>query len=45
MLELNRSLDNREQIVINVMNTLASIVSIRNLHVAVLSKITPRYFT
>jgi hypothetical protein len=42
---LNRSLLNREYSLINVLKALASIISICNLHVALLSKITPRYFT
>jgi hypothetical protein len=41
---LNRSLLNREYILINVLKSLASIISICNLHVTFLSKITPRYF-
>jgi hypothetical protein len=44
MLVLNRSLLNREYILINVLKALASIISMCNLHVT-LSKITPRYFT
>jgi hypothetical protein len=45
MLVLNRSLLNREYILINVLKALASIISICNLHITFLSKITPRYFT
>jgi hypothetical protein len=45
LLVLNRSLLNREYILINVLKTLAEIISMRNLHVTFLSKITPRYFT
>jgi hypothetical protein len=42
MLALNRSLLNT---VINVLKALASIIYTCNLHVILLSKITPRYFT
>jgi hypothetical protein len=42
MLAPNRSLFNREQALINVLKALASIISVCNLHVIVLSKITPR---
>jgi hypothetical protein len=45
MLVLNRSLLNREYILINVLKALASIISICNLHLTFLSNITPRYFT
>jgi hypothetical protein len=45
MLVLNRLLLNREYILVNVLKALASIVSICNLHVTFMSKITPRYFT
>jgi hypothetical protein len=45
MLVLNRSLLNKEYILINVLKALASIISICNLHVTFLSRITPRYFT
>jgi hypothetical protein len=45
MLELNRSLLNREYIVMNVLKALASIIPVCNLHVILLSKIIPRYFT
>jgi hypothetical protein len=43
MLALNSSLLNREYILINVLKALASIISMCNLHVIFLSKITPRY--
>jgi hypothetical protein len=45
MLTLNGSLMNREYNLMNVLKALASIVSICSLHVILLSKITPRYFT
>jgi hypothetical protein len=45
MLVLNLSLLNREYILINVLKALASIISMCNLHVTFLSKITLRYFT
>jgi hypothetical protein len=45
MLVLNRSLLNKEYILINVLKAFASIISICKLHVTFLSKITPRYFT
>jgi hypothetical protein len=45
MLALNRSLLNREYIVMKVLKTLASIICMCNHHVIFLSKITPRYFT
>jgi hypothetical protein len=45
MLVLNCSLLNSEYILINVLKALASIISMCNLHVTVLSKITPKYFT
>jgi hypothetical protein len=45
MLVLNRSLSNREYILINVLKALASIISMCNLHVTFLSKFTQRYFT
>jgi hypothetical protein len=45
MLVLNRSLLNKEYILINVLKALASIISMCNLHVTFLSEITPRYFT
>jgi hypothetical protein len=41
----NGSLLNRKYIVMNVLKVLASIISMCNLHVILLSKITPRYFT
>jgi hypothetical protein len=44
MLALNRSLLNREYILMNILQALASIISKCNLHVILLSKITPRYF-
>jgi hypothetical protein len=43
MLTHNRSLLNREYILMNVLKALASIISMCNLHVIFLSKITPRY--
>jgi hypothetical protein len=45
MLVLNRSLLNREYILINILKALASIISMCNLQVTFLSKIAPRYFT
>jgi hypothetical protein len=45
MLTLNHSFLNREYNLVNVLKALASIVSICRLHVIILSKITPRYFT
>jgi hypothetical protein len=45
MLVLNRSLLNREYILVNVLKALASIIYMCNFHVAFLSKITLRYFT
>jgi hypothetical protein len=45
MLALSRSLLNREYNLMNVLKALASIISMCNLHVILLSKITPRYFT
>jgi hypothetical protein len=45
MLAFNRSLFNREYIVMNDLKALASIIFMCNLHVTLLSKITPRYFT
>jgi hypothetical protein len=44
LLVLNRLPFNREYILINVLKALASIISMCNLHVTFLSKITPRYF-
>jgi hypothetical protein len=43
MLALNRSLLNREYTLIYVLKALASTISMCNLHVIFLSKITPRY--
>jgi hypothetical protein len=45
MLAFNRSLLNGEYILMNNMKTLASIISMCNLHATLLSKIPPRYFT
>jgi hypothetical protein len=45
MLVLNRSFLNREYILIKVLKALASIISMCNLHVTLLSTITPGYFT
>jgi hypothetical protein len=45
MLALIPSLFNKEYILMNFLKALASIVSMCNLHVILLSKITPRYFT
>jgi hypothetical protein len=45
MLALKRSLLKREHILIIVLKALASIISMCSLHVILLSKITPRYFT
>jgi hypothetical protein len=45
MLALNHSFLKREYILRNVLKALASIISMCNLHVILLSKITPRYFT
>jgi hypothetical protein len=45
MLALNLFLLNREYILMSVQKALASIISMCNLHVILLSKITPRYFT
>jgi hypothetical protein len=45
MLMLNRSLLNRIYTLINVLKTLASIISVFNLLVILFSKITPRCFT
>jgi hypothetical protein len=41
MLALNRSLLSREYILMNVLKALVSIISMCNLHVILLSKITP----
>jgi hypothetical protein len=45
ILARKHSLFNREKILINVLNALASIISNCSLHVFLLSKITLRYFT
>jgi hypothetical protein len=45
MLTLNCLLLNKEYNLMNVLKALASIVSMCNLHIILLSKITPRYFT
>jgi hypothetical protein len=45
MLELNRSLLNREYTLMNILKPLASIISMCNLHATFLSKSTSRYFT
>jgi hypothetical protein len=45
MLMLNRSFFNREYNLMNVLKALASIVSMCNLHVILLSRIIPRYVT
>jgi hypothetical protein len=45
MFVLNRSILNREYIPINVLKVLASNRSMCSLHVTLLLKITPRYFT
>jgi hypothetical protein len=45
MSALNRSLLNREYDLMNVRKALASIVSMSNLNIIFLSKITQRYFT
>jgi hypothetical protein len=42
ILVLNRSLLNREYILINILKVLASIISMCNLHETFLSKITPK---
>jgi hypothetical protein len=44
MLVLTHSLLNREYTLINVLKALASIISMRSLHVTFLFKITPRHF-
>jgi hypothetical protein len=44
MLALNRSLLNMEYIVMNVLKALASMICMCNLHVILLSNITPIYF-
>jgi hypothetical protein len=43
MLALNRSLLNKEYTLINVLKALSSIICICNLHVFLISKMTPRY--
>jgi hypothetical protein len=45
MLVFTRSILNRKYILVNVLKALASIISMCNVHVTLLSKITPRYFT
>jgi hypothetical protein len=45
MLALNRSLLNREHILMNVLKALASNICMCNLHVILLSNNTPRYLT
>lgn len=45
MLALNRSIMNRLEALINVLKALASIVSMCNLHVIFILKITAKYFT
>jgi hypothetical protein len=45
MLTLNRSLLNRDYNLMDVLKALASIISICSIHVILLSKITPRYFS
>jgi hypothetical protein len=45
MLALNRSLLNREYVLINALKPLASIVLMCDLHVIFLSNIASRYFT
>jgi hypothetical protein len=45
MLALNRSLLNREYILMNVLKALASIICMCNLHVILLSNNTPSHFT
>jgi hypothetical protein len=45
MLAFNRSLLKREYFLMNVRKALALFLSMCNLHVNLLSKITPRYFT
>jgi hypothetical protein len=45
MLVLKRPILNREYILINTLKVSALIISMCNLHVTFLSKITPRYFT
>jgi hypothetical protein len=45
MLALNHSLLNRKYTLINVLKALASFISMYNLHITLLSKITRRYCT
>jgi hypothetical protein len=45
LLALDRSLLNREYILINILKALAAIISMCNLHVNFLLMITPRYVT
>jgi hypothetical protein len=45
MLALNRLLFNWEYTLINILKALVSIISMCNLHMLFLSKITQRYFT
>jgi hypothetical protein len=45
ILALIRSLLNREYVLINALKALASIIFMCNLHVIILSNITPKYFT
>jgi hypothetical protein len=45
MLALIQSLLNREYILRNALKTFDSIISVCSLHVILLSKIIPRYFT
>jgi hypothetical protein len=45
MLAFNCSLLNREYDLMNVLKALASIFSVCNLHVILLSKVTPKYLT
>jgi hypothetical protein len=45
MLTFKRSLSNREYILINVLKSLASVISMCSLHIILLSTITPSYFT
>jgi hypothetical protein len=45
MLAFNRSLLNRKYNLMNALKALASIFSMCNLHVILLSKITTKYFT
>jgi hypothetical protein len=45
MLPLKRTILTREYILLNDPKALASIISVCDLHVILLSKITPRYYT